>query len=198
MGTKLIGSLRNASEQVVGREFSRGCGQGLQGEMGTPRQVREAEAARVGGAGRWWRIARDCPIALAPAVRGEHPARIARLLDPVRGLITEDALSTDLQQAREAFESLLAHVEPPPGTHVRPVTAGGVQSLVVSTGEDTRPTVLYLHGGGYIVGSAFGYRSHAGALALAAQTGCWFRIIGWRPSIHFRRHSKTPCARING
>jgi epsilon-lactone hydrolase len=31
--------------------------------------------------------------------------------------------------------------------------------------------VLYLHGGGYIVGSAFGYRSHAGALALAAQTG---------------------------
>ena len=54
---------------------------------------------------------------------------------------------------------------------MRSVTAGGVQSLVVSPGEDTRTTVLYLHGGGYIVGSAFGYRSHAGALALAAQTG---------------------------
>jgi epsilon-lactone hydrolase len=54
---------------------------------------------------------------------------------------------------------------------VRSVTAGGVQSLVVSPGEGTRTTVLYLHGGGYIVGSAFGYRSHAGALALAAQTG---------------------------
>jgi epsilon-lactone hydrolase len=113
----------------------------------------------------------DEAVAAALAVGGEHLARIARLLDPVRGLITEDALSTDLQQAREAFESLLAHVEPPPGTHVRPVTAGGVQSLIVSPGEDTRPTVLYLHGGGYIVGSAFGYRSHAGALALAAQTG---------------------------
>jgi epsilon-lactone hydrolase len=113
----------------------------------------------------------DEAVAAALAVGGEHLSRIARLLDPVRGLITEDALSTDLQEAREAFESLLEHVEPPPGTHVRSVTAGGVQSLVVSPGEDTRTTVLYLHGGGYIVGSAYGYRSHAGALALAAQTG---------------------------
>ena len=113
----------------------------------------------------------DEAVAAALVVGGEHLARITRLLDPVRGLITEDALSTDLQQARDAFESLLAHVDPPPGTHVRPVTAGGVQSLVVSPGEDTRATVLYLHGGGYIVGSAFGYRSHAGALALGAQTG---------------------------
>jgi hypothetical protein len=45
---------------------------------------------------------------------------------------------------------------------VRPVTAGGVQSLVVSPGDDAPTTVLDLHGGGYIVGSAFGYRSHAG------------------------------------
>jgi acetyl esterase/lipase len=87
----------------------------------------------------------------------------------MRGLITEDAVSTDLQQAREAWESLVAHAEPPAGTHVRSVTAGGVQSLVVSAREDARPTVLYLHGGGYIVGSAFGYRSQAGAVAVAAQ-----------------------------
>ncbi len=33
------------------------------------------------------------------------------------------------------------------------------------------PTVLYLHGGGYVAGSAFGYQPHAGALAAAAQTG---------------------------
>ena len=112
----------------------------------------------------------DEAVSAALAVGGEHLSRIARLLDPVRGLITEDALSTDLQQAREAFESLLAHVEPPPGTQVRPVTAGGVQSLVVSPGDDAPTTVLYLHGGGYIVGSAFGYRSHAGAVGIAAQT----------------------------
>ncbi len=102
---------------------------------------------------------------------GEHLARIARLLDPVRGLITEQAVATDLQEVLDAFESLQAQLAPPPGTHVRPVTAGGVQSLVVSPAEDSRPTVLYLHGGAYIVGSAFGYQSHAGALAVAAQTG---------------------------
>src|SRR5947208_2978322 len=113
----------------------------------------------------------DEAVSAALAVGGEHLARIARLLDPVRGLITEHAVSTDLQQVRDAFESLQAQLAPPPGTYVRPVTAGGVQSLVVSPAEDSRATVLYLHGGAYIVGSAFGYQSHAGALAVAAQAG---------------------------
>jgi epsilon-lactone hydrolase len=46
-----------------------------------------------------------------------------------------------------------------------------VPSLVVSPGAGHAPTVLYLHGGGYVVGSAFGYQSQAGALAAPAQTG---------------------------
>jgi acetyl esterase/lipase len=54
---------------------------------------------------------------------------------------------------------------------VRPVTAGGVASLLVSPDEISDPTVLFLHGGGYVVGSAFGYQPHAGALAAAARTG---------------------------
>ena len=41
----------------------------------------------------------------------------------------------------------------------------------VSPGEGHHPTVLYLHGGGYVVGSAFGYQPHAGALAASAHTG---------------------------
>jgi monoterpene epsilon-lactone hydrolase len=36
-------------------------------------------------------------------------------------------------------------------------------------GDD--PTILYLHGGGYILGSAYGYRPLVAALVLAAQTG---------------------------
>jgi epsilon-lactone hydrolase len=113
----------------------------------------------------------DAAVSAAVAVGGEHLARITRLLEPTRGLITDKALATDLYQAREAFESLQGQLVPPPGTQVRPVTAGGVQSLVVAPTEGARPTVLYLHGGAYILGSAFGYTSHAGALALAAQTG---------------------------
>jgi acetyl esterase/lipase len=113
----------------------------------------------------------DEAVSAALAVGGEHLARIARLLDPVTRLITQQAVATDFQEARDAFESLQAQLAPPAGTHVRPVTAGGVSSLIVSPAEDARPTVLYLHGGAYVVGSAFGYQSHAGALALAAQTG---------------------------
>jgi acetyl esterase/lipase len=46
-----------------------------------------------------------------------------------------------------------------------------VPSLIASPADGSYPTVLYLHGGGYVVGSAFGYQPHAGALAAAAQTG---------------------------
>jgi acetyl esterase/lipase len=84
------------------------------------------------------------------------------------GLLAPEA---DLLEARVAGEELLAQTSPPLGTRVRPVTAGGVSSLLVSSSEDTPTTVLYLHGGGYVFGSAFGYQPHAGAIATAARTG---------------------------
>ena len=53
---------------------------------------------------------------------------------------------------------------------MRAVTAGGVPALVVGETHSDPPSLLYLHGGGYLLGSAFGYRSHAGALATASGT----------------------------
>ena len=110
----------------------------------------------------------DEAVAAALAVGGELLARIARTLEPMRGMLASDP---DLVQARATFESMNAQFSPPAGTITRPVTAGGVSSLVVSPGDGHRATVLYLHGGGYIIGSAFGYQPHAGALAAAARTG---------------------------
>jgi epsilon-lactone hydrolase len=110
----------------------------------------------------------DQAVSATQAVGGELLARIAQLLEPVAGLVTQHA---DLQGARAAFEELHGQFSPPPDTHVRPVTAGGISALLVSPAEDTPATVLYLHGGGYVLGSAFGYQPHAGALAAAAQTG---------------------------
>jgi epsilon-lactone hydrolase len=110
----------------------------------------------------------DEAVSAAMAVGGELLGRIARLLEPLTGLVTQDA---DLVETRAAFERLQAEFVPPSGTSVRPVTAGGVPSLVASPADSPQPTVLYLHGGGYVVGSAFGYQPHAGALAAAAQTG---------------------------
>jgi acetyl esterase/lipase len=110
----------------------------------------------------------DQAVAAALAVGGELLGRVARTLEPMRGLLATDP---DLVRARATFESMNAQFSPPPGTVTRPVTAGGVPSLVISPGEGHQPAVLYLHGGGYVIGSAFGYQPHAGALAAAAQTG---------------------------
>jgi monoterpene epsilon-lactone hydrolase len=110
----------------------------------------------------------DQAVAAALAVGGELLGRVARTLEPMRGLVATDP---DLARARDTFESMNAQFSPPPGTVTRPVTAGGVPSLVISPGPDHQATVMYLHGGGYVIGSAFGYQPHAGALAAAAQTG---------------------------
>ncbi len=109
----------------------------------------------------------DEAVSATLAVGGELLSRITKLWEPMVGLLAPEA---DLAEARAAGEELLAQTSPPLGTRVRPVTAGGVSSLLVSSSEDSPATVLYLHGGGYVFGSAFGYRPHAGAIAMAAQT----------------------------
>jgi monoterpene epsilon-lactone hydrolase len=108
----------------------------------------------------------DDAVATTMAVGGELAARTARLLGPLAALTPGD-----VQRARDAAEDLNAHFSPPPGIVVRPVTAGGVPSLFVAQDPASPPTVLYLHGGAYVLGSAFGYQAHAGALAASAQTG---------------------------
>jgi acetyl esterase/lipase len=110
----------------------------------------------------------DEAVSATLAVGGELLVRIGRMLAPMEGLITDEA---DLLAARSTFESLHEQFSPPAGTVVRPVTAGGVASLVASPGESRDPSVIMLHGGGYVLGSAFGYQPHAGALAAAAQAG---------------------------
>jgi acetyl esterase/lipase len=110
----------------------------------------------------------DEAVSAAMAVGGELLSRVTKLLEPLSGLVAKD---DGLHEARAAFERLMAEFEPPAGTAVRPVTAGGVPALVVFPSDRPDPTVLFLHGGAYVVGSAFGYQPHAGALAAAAGTG---------------------------
>jgi epsilon-lactone hydrolase len=56
----------------------------------------------------------------------------------------------------------------PAGVHMRPVNAGGVPALWFGA-PDREPTALFLHGGGYVLGSALGYRPLASAIAAAAE-----------------------------
>lgn len=82
---------------------------------------------------------------------------------------TADA--AELQDIRSAYEAMFSQFSPPPEVEVRPVNAGGVPAFVLTPHSEQPVTVLYLHGGGHALGSAFGYRSLAGALAAAAETG---------------------------
>ncbi len=110
----------------------------------------------------------DDAVRAVQSVSGEITARVVRLWQPVE---RHGGAGGDLQQQRAAYESLLAHVDVPAGIQVRPINAGGVPALVTTPDPEQPPRVLYLHGGGFVLGSAFGYRPLAGALAKAADAG---------------------------
>jgi epsilon-lactone hydrolase len=121
------------------------------------------------------RLLRDADEAVlaAQSVGGEIMARVARLWQ-----LVGDRAGDGLEEQRVAYETLLSHFEPPAGAQVRPTTAGGVPSLVVAEDPGAAPRVLYLHGGAFVLGSAFGHRPLAGALALAA--GCGVLAVDYR------------------
>ena len=106
----------------------------------------------------------DDAIAATRSVGGELEGRLARIWEPIVDLTTA---GPDLQTLRNACEDLHAQF-PVPEVGVRHVSAGGVPSLVVAPREGQDVTLLLLHGGGYVMGSAYAYRHLAGALALAA------------------------------
>jgi epsilon-lactone hydrolase len=108
----------------------------------------------------------DAAVSAAQSVGGELVARMGRVWEP---LIISVAAGDDIEKVRNAYEAVHAHFTPPPEVVVQPVNARGVPALVVGEQNHDAPSMLYLHGGGYLLGSAFGYRSHAGALALASR-----------------------------
>src|SRR5204862_2528750 len=101
-------------------------------------------------------------VASTQSVGGELTNRMAGLWAPVAEV---SAAADSVQEMRDEYERFMAQAPLPADVEVRPVTAGGVPSLVIG-GE---PSTLYLHGGGFMVGSAYGYRPLVGAFV--GQTG---------------------------
>lgn len=109
----------------------------------------------------------DHAVSVTRSMGGEHAERMARLWAPADALT---AGGGTLSQLREASEALHAQFPVPAEVTVAPVNMSGVPGLTI-TPPDRPVTTLFLHGGGHAMGSAFGYRHLAGALALAADTG---------------------------
>ena len=110
----------------------------------------------------------DEAISVTQSVGDELATRGMKMWHTLAELTEAEA---GIDELREAYEALHAQFSAPPEIAVRPVSAGGVPSLLVSPPDGPSTRLLYLHGGGYMLGSAFGYRHLSGALALAAGTG---------------------------
>src|SRR4051794_9983620 len=110
----------------------------------------------------------DEAVAATQSVGGELANRMATMWAP--GMETARA-DRDIQDMRVAYEAFLAQAPVPDNIDVWAVTAGGVPSLALSPSGKRDTAILYLHGGGYTVGSAYGYRPLVGALVSAAGVG---------------------------
>lgn len=109
----------------------------------------------------------DDAVVATRAVGDEIEGRLARIWEPI---VDITIAGSGLQSLRNACEDLHAQF-PLPEVDVRPINAGGVPSLLVVPAGGPDVSLLFLHGGGYVLGSAFGYRHLAGALGLAAGAG---------------------------
>ena len=109
----------------------------------------------------------DEAVTATQALGGELASRLAQLWAPLLEIASGDA---DLEECRAAYEEFHGQFSPPPGIATTPVNAGGVTAFELAAKRGEAATVLYLHGGGYIMGSAFGYRPLIGALAMASRS----------------------------
>lgn len=88
--------------------------------------------------------------------------------------------------ARVAFEEMRAAIPVAPDLTFAAVDLGAVPGLKTrSPGAAADAALLYLHGGGYVIGSAQGYRGLAAELARAAG------VTGY--AIDYRRAPEHPC-----
>jgi acetyl esterase/lipase len=104
-------------------------------------------------------------IAATRAVGGELTARMTNLWQPWVDAATSLG---DIDALRATTEELHGRYAPPTEVTISATVAGGVPALRLTPPSASDAVILYLHGGGHVAGSAFGYRHLVGALAVAA------------------------------
>ena len=78
--------------------------------------------------------------------------------------------NASIQDTRAGFEQMAAMFPVEADVKCEPVSAGGVKSeWVTAPGADAGRAILYLHGGGYVIGSINTHRSLAGRLSRASK-----------------------------
>ncbi len=78
-----------------------------------------------------------------------------------------------IEESRAAFEARSAEAPIAAGVSVSPIDMAGVPSEHLRPADAAAGAVLYLHGGGYVMGSARTHRSLGAAIAVAAQASVY-------------------------
>jgi epsilon-lactone hydrolase len=95
---------------------------------------------------------------------------LARAIELQRSLLQEFGAAQTPEEFRSIYDRFLGQFPPPADVEVRPVNAGGVHAeWVIPPGASAQRIILYLHGGGYLVGAPQSYREMVSHIARAAQ-----------------------------
>jgi acetyl esterase/lipase len=95
---------------------------------------------------------------------------LERAIELQRSLLQEFSAATTPEEFRSIYDRFQAQFPPPADVKFQPVNAGGVPAeWVIPPGAAAHRTILYLHGGGYVIGGPRGYREMVSHIARAAQ-----------------------------
>src|SRR5487761_636266 len=76
-----------------------------------------------------------------------------------------------IEKTRAGFEQMTVMLPVEADVKCEPVSAGGVKAeWVAAPGADAGRAILYLHGGGYVIGSINTHRAMAGRISRAAKS----------------------------
>jgi acetyl esterase/lipase len=103
----------------------------------------------------------------------------------LRAKLASRVRSDDYRQRRKDFDARASEYKIAPDVTVEPVTANGVRAEWTSTpGDDRDSALLWLHGGGYVIGSLVSHRhvvSEAGRAAKAWALALDYRLAPEHP-----------------
>ena len=95
---------------------------------------------------------------------------LERAIELQRSLLQEFSAAQTPEEFRSIYARFLGQFPPPADVEIQPVNAGGVPAeWVIPPGAMARRTILYFHGGGYLVGAPKDYREMVSHIARAAQ-----------------------------
>lgn len=102
-------------------------------------------------------------------------------LTRARGLLSHLVSKADatMHDYRRLYDEVLAHFVAPADAQMTDVDAGGVPSIWVSApGADAAKVAVYIHGGGWCMGNASGYREMGYRVSKAS--GCRVLVVDYR------------------